>query len=163
MRKVCSYALGVVLVTALAGPAHAADDVVMKAMHDELDRSMQMLRLEQLEKPYFISYHVQEKTVLDTSATFGGLLAGGVSRVRFLVVQVRVGDYQRDNSNFMTDPPKENGLEENIILPIDDDYQELRRQIWLATDAAYKSALEILSRKRAALGKPPDARATSRL
>jgi hypothetical protein len=151
MRKVFSYALGVVLVTALAGPAHAADDVVMKAMHDELDRSMQMLRLEQLEKPYFISYHVQEKTVLDTSATFGGLLAGGVSRVRFLVVQVRVGDYQRDNSNFMTAPPKENGLEENIILPIDDDYKELRRQIWLATDSAYKSALEILSRKRAAL------------
>ncbi len=132
-------------------PARAADDVVMKALHDELDRSMKQLQLEQLEKPYFISYHVQDRTALDTSATFGGLLTGGVARVRFLTVQVRVGSYQRDNSNFMTDPPHANGLSENTVLPLDDDYQELRRQIWLATDTAYKSALEILSRKRAAL------------
>ena len=37
------------------------------------------------------------------------------------------------------------------MLPLDDDYQELRRQIWLATDTAYKAALEMLSRKRGAL------------
>jgi hypothetical protein len=94
---------------------------------------------------------VQDRTSLDTSATFGGLLSGGLTRVRYLTVQVRVGDYQRDNSNFLTDPPRANGLSDTTLLPLDDDYQELRRQIWLATDAAYKSALEILSRKRAAL------------
>jgi len=66
-------------------------------------------------------------------------------------VQVRVGSYQMDNSNFMTYPPVANGLAENILLPLDDDYQELRRQIWLATDVAYKEALEMLSRKRGAL------------
>ena len=153
MRKTVSRALGILVLAALAlpAPARAADDVVMKALHDELDRSMKQLQLEQLEKPYFISYRVQDRTALDTSATFGGLLTGGVTRVRFLTVQVRVGDYQRDNSNFMTDPPKATGLTENTVLPLDDDYQELRRQIWLATDTAYKAALEILSRKRAAL------------
>jgi hypothetical protein len=153
MRITVSRALGILLLAAmvLPAPARGADDVVMKALHDELDRSMKQLQLEQLEKPYFISYHVQDRTSLDTSATFGGLLTGGVTRVRFLTVQVRVGDYQRDNSNFITDPPKANGLTERSVLPIDDDYQELRREIWLATDAAYKSALEILSRKRAAL------------
>jgi len=151
MRKTVSRGLGILLLAALALPARAADDVVMKALHDELDRSMKQLQLEQLEKPYFISYRVQDRTSLDTSATFGGLLTRGVTRVRFLTVQVRVGDYQRDNSNFMTDPPKANGLTENTVLPLDNDYQELRRQIWLATDTAYKAALEILSRKRAAL------------
>jgi len=153
MRKTVFRALGTLMLAtlALAAPSRAADDVVMKALHDELDRSMKQLQLEQLEKPYFISYRVQDRTALDTSATFGGLLTGGVTRVRFLTVQVRVGDYQLDNSNFMTDPPKANGLTENTVLPIDDDYQELRRQIWLATDTAYKAALEILSRKRAAL------------
>ena len=135
----------------VAGPAPAADDVVMKAMRDELDRSMKQLQLEQLEKPYFISYHVQDRTSLDTSATFGALLSGGLARARYLTVQVRVGDYQSDNSNFMTYPPAANGLTENILLPVDDDYQELRRQIWLATDTAYKEALEMLSRKRGAL------------
>jgi hypothetical protein len=153
MQKTFFQWLGVILLAAAAlpAPARAADDVVMKAMRDELDRSMKGLQLEQLEKPYFISYHVQDRTSLDTSATFGGLLAGGVTRVRFLTVQVRVGDYQRDNSNFMMDPPRANGLTENVVLPLDDDYQEIRRQIWLATDSAYKAALEMLSRKRGAM------------
>jgi hypothetical protein len=153
MRKMLLRVLGGLLLAAMVAPpsARAADDVVLKALHDELDRSMKQRQLEQLEKPYFISYHVQERTSLDTSATFGALLTGGVSRVRFLTVQVRVGNYQRDNSNFMMDPPHANGLSENTVLPLDDDYQELRRQIWLATDTAYKAGLEILSRKRAAL------------
>ncbi len=153
MRKTVSRVLRIFLLAAMAlpAPARAADDVVMKAMRDELDRSMKQLQLEQLQKPYFISYRVQDRTSLDTSATFGALLSGTVARARFLTVQVRVGDYQSDNSNFMTYPPQPNGLMETALLPLDDDYQELRRQIWMATDRAYKEALEMLSRKRGAL------------
>ena len=130
---------------------HAADDVVMKAMRDELDRSIKQLQLEKLEKPYFISYRVQDRTTLSTSATLGALLSGDLAHTRYLTVQVRVGDYQRDNSNFLAFPMRANGLAETVSLPIDDDYQELRRHIWLATDSAYKAALETLARKRAAL------------
>jgi PmbA/TldA metallopeptidase C-terminal domain len=36
-------------------------------------------------------------------------------------------------------------------LPLDDNYKELRRQMWLATDATYKKALEDFSKKKAAL------------
>ncbi len=153
MQKMIFRGLGIFLLGAwlLPAPALAADDVVMKAMRDELDRSMKQLQLEQLEKPYFISYRVQDRTSLDTSATFGALLSAGITRARFLTVQVRVGDYQSDNSNFMTYPPQANGLTDTVLLPLDDDYQELRRQIWLATDSAYKAALEMLSRKRGAL------------
>ncbi len=153
MQKLVFRGFGIFLLAAfvLPAPAPAADDVVMKAMRDELDRSMKQLQLEQLEKPYFISYRVQDRTSLDTAATFGALLSGGLARARYLTVQVRVGNYQSDNSNFMTDPPQANGLTENVLLPLDDDYQELRRQIWLATDTAYKAALEMLSRKRGAL------------
>ncbi|MBZ5671210.1 MAG: hypothetical protein LAO04_15955 [Acidobacteriia bacterium] len=152
MRKMFRR-LGICLLGALtlALPARAADDVVMKAMRDELDRSMRQLQLEKLDKPYFIAYRVQDRTQLSASATFGALLSGGISRARYLTVQVRVGDYQRDNSNFLAFPLHANGLTETLPLPIDDDYQELRRQIWLATDGAYKAALETLSRKRAAL------------
>jgi hypothetical protein len=152
MRKMFRR-LGICLLAALtlALPARAADDVVMKAMRDELDRSMKQLQLEKLDKPYFIAYRVQDRTQLSASATFGALLSGGISRARYLTVQIRVGDYQRDNSNFLAFPLRANGLTETLPLPIDDDYQELRRQMWLATDGAYKAALETLSRKRAAL------------
>jgi hypothetical protein len=153
MQKMFCRVFGIFLLGGLLLPARAgaADDVVMKAMRDELNRSMTQLQLEQLDKPYFISYHVQDRRSLDTSATFGALLSGDRARARYLTVQVRVGDYQRDNSNFMTYPPQANGLTENVLLPVDDNYQELRRHIWLATDAAYKEALEMLSRKRGAL------------
>jgi len=132
-------------------PARAQDDVVMKAMRDELDRSMKQLQLENLEKPYFIAYHVLDTRVLNASATFGSLLAGNLGHARTLQVEVRVGSYQLDNSNFFSYPLTANGLGGAVLLPLDDDYKELRRQIWLATDAAYKAALETLSRKRAAL------------
>jgi hypothetical protein len=153
MQKTVFRGLGIFLLAAFMLPseAPAADDAVMKAMRDELDRSTKQLQLEQLAKPYFISYRVQDRSSLDASATFGALLSGGLSRARYLTVQVRVGDYQSDNSNFMTYPPGANGLTETVLLPLDDDYQELRRQIWLATDTAYKAALQTLSRKRGAL------------
>lgn len=151
--KVVRRGLGVCLMAGLTlvRPALAADDVVMKALHDELDRSMKDLQLEKLEKPYFISYRVQDLTELNTSATFGALLSGSTARARYLTVQVRVGGYPHDNSNFLTYPLQANGLTESIMLSLDDDYQELRRQIWLVTDQAYKAAVETLSRKRAAL------------
>ena len=36
-------------------------------------------------------------------------------------------------------------------LPLDDNYAVLRRSFWLATDQAYKGAVEAIARKRAAL------------
>jgi hypothetical protein len=151
MQKRLSIVLGILAFMAVALPVRGADDAVMRALRDELDRSLKQLQLEQLEKPYFISYRVQDRTSLDAAATFGALLSGSLARARYLTVQVRVGDYQRDNSNFATFPPEANGLNETVLLPLDDDYQELRRQIWLATDTAYKAALQMLSRKRGAL------------
>ncbi len=43
------------------------------------------------------------------------------------------------------------GFGNTARLPLEDDYKEIRRQIWLATDSAYKKALEDSARKRAAL------------
>ena len=43
---------------AAALPLWAQNDIVVKAMRDEMDRSMKQLQLENLEKSYFISYRV---------------------------------------------------------------------------------------------------------
>jgi len=45
----------------------------MKAMRDELDRSIKQLQLENLEKPYFISYRVMDNENASVSASFGGI------------------------------------------------------------------------------------------
>jgi hypothetical protein len=124
----------------------ASDDVVMRAMQDEMARSMKTLHLESLPKPYFISYRIQDTTQQVVSASFGALLANDEDHTRRLTVEVRVGDYRLDNSNFSSP-----FLGQVAQIPVDDDYDGLRRQLWLTTDAAYKRAVEELARKKAAL------------
>jgi predicted Zn-dependent protease len=145
------------LLTAAACMAslHAQDDIVMKAMRDEMARSMKQLTIENLEKPYFIAYRVVDSEDAGVGASFGALNNSSSGRSRILHVEVRVGDYKLDNSHFFsfntsqgTSTQVYNGM---MMLPVEDDYKEVRRQIWLATDAVYKKAVEDISKKRAAL------------
>ena len=68
---------------------------------------------------------------------------------------MRVGDYDLDNTNFRSFSFGGTGVVRmyggSMQLPLEDDYDELRRKIWLATDGAYKKALEDIARKRATL------------
>jgi hypothetical protein len=128
------------------------NDVVLRAMRDELARSIQQLRLDTLPKPYFIAYRVTEGQGAGANGRLGSLLAASDGRgSRVLQVEVRVGDYAFDNTNYFGAGFLPTQFVGFGTLPVDDDYQELRRQIWLATDRAYKQALEALSQKRAAL------------
>jgi hypothetical protein len=153
-----------ILTAALLGAAaaSAADDVVMKAMRDELARSMKKLQLENLQKPYFIAYRNIEQDTCTAVASFGALVNGtcqqqipGHPRQRNMSVEVRVGDYARDNSNFyafnMGGGVVRFASGGGSSIPLDDNYDEIRRQLWVATDAAYKSALDIYAKKKAAL------------
>lgn len=134
----------------------AQEDAVSRAMRDEMQRSTQKLQLEQMDKPYFISYRVVDTESKEVAATLGSVLSSSENHTRFLMVNVRVGDYSLDNSNFFSLPFGGTGVAVQMVagtmqLPLDDNYNELRRQIWLATDGAYKKALEDLAGKRAAL------------
>lgn len=136
--------------------AHSREDVVVRAMHDEMRRSIQKLQLQKLDKPYFISYRLVDSESREISATLGSLLANSENRVRLLIANIRVGDYSLDNSNFLSLGAGVSGFAAQMFagiasLPLDDDYNELRRQIWLATDGAYKKAMEDIAGKRAAL------------
>jgi predicted Zn-dependent protease len=151
MKRMLLFGL---LLTSLG--AQAQEDVVFRALRDEMRRSMSKLQLDELDKPYFVSYRIVDDESKEVSATLGSVLASSENRTRFLTVNVRVGDYSLDNSNFLSSPVGGTGVAVQMFagtvqLPLDDDYRELRRQIWLATDGAYKKALEDLSGKRAAL------------
>jgi predicted Zn-dependent protease len=135
--------------------AQQQDDVVGRAMKDELARSMSQLHLEQMEKPYFIAYRVQDITEREITATLGSLTSssGTPTHNRLISVQLRVGDYSLDNSNFLSmDSLAGAALMGGIGQgPLDDNYAQIRRALWLDTDRQYKQALEQLSAKKAAL------------
>jgi predicted Zn-dependent protease len=138
-----------------AAQTPAAADPLGRALRDELARTMARLRLDTLPAPYFVAYRVDEIRTSEARASLGALLRGADTHRRALNVELRVGDYGFDNTNFMEMPsPTRTMLEGSYgsaALPIDDDYAVLRRQLWLATDGAYKRAVEQLSQKRATL------------
>jgi predicted Zn-dependent protease len=126
------------------------DDVIIKAMTDELQRSMKNLRIEKMEKPYFTEYTVNDYEQLTIEAGFGGLVKSGKDHQRLLRVGLRVGGYQMDNTEFIGGRGMYAAIMGNTgRLVLDDDYNGLRRGIWLSTDRAYKQALEQLADKQA--------------
>ncbi|MDE0658149.1 MAG: metallopeptidase TldD-related protein [Gammaproteobacteria bacterium] len=124
------------------------NDILLKAMRDELKRSTENLSMEDMGKPYFLAYRVDEVEGFRVSARFGALDQSSASKRRSLSVELRVGNPMFDNSNFLAGYSGTGG---STTLPLDDDYDGLRRQLWLATDSAYKNAQRRLAGKRAAL------------
>jgi len=143
-------AAGAAMAVAAAGAiyAQAADSgQTLEAMHDEAMRSL-TLAVANLEKPYFVEYVLDQEEVFTVSATLGGLISRNREQLRAPEVHVRVGDYKFDNSNFAG---AGFGGRFQAHLPLEGSYDLVRRYFWLATDAAYKGAVEAIARKRAAL------------
>jgi hypothetical protein len=142
----------VIAVTAPEFRARAQQSPLLLAMQDEMKRSMTELRMKDAPAPYYIAYEVQDRTVTDVAGRLGSVIETQPRRVRVLRVEVRVGDYSFDSSRFLSQGfgggPALNG--ETSLAPLDDDYDAIRREIWITTDAAYKRAVNTFARKRAA-------------
>ncbi len=121
-------------------------------MQDEMKRSMAELRMKGEAAPYYIAYEVLDRTVSDVSGRLGAIVETPPRRARTLRVEVRVGDYTFDSSRFVIQGfgGGANLSGETVIAPLDDDYDAMRREIWLTTDAAYKRAITMFARKKAA-------------
>lgn len=145
---------GVVASLLLASPwlpaPRAQDSPIIAAMRDELKRSMAELRLKDEPAPYYIDYEVQDLTTFRVVARLGAVLDDSVVHSRGLQVDVRVGDYAFDSSRFVVQNRPGAGAAGSAVATLDDDYDAMRRQIWLTTDAAYKRAVSVFARKKAA-------------
>ncbi|MCH7814290.1 MAG: hypothetical protein IID40_09750 [Planctomycetes bacterium] len=151
---------GVILLSlTLAAPAPADDalcdgQVIMRALVDELARSMD-LQMEDLEKPYFIQYTVDDSISYQLAASYGAVITSKRDRSRDFYSRVRVGSYELDNTNFtgagggFLFGGMRSGGGGRASLPLDDDYKAIRQAIWGATDDDYKGAVETLTQKRA--------------
>ena len=133
------------------------DDMIIKAMKDEIARSLNELSIESIEKPYYVEYKLSIQHYNDAKASLGALLSTEEDISAKLSVAIRIGSYQYDNSNFFDfglsffGSGDDEEVFSNRRIPIDIDYNSLRRELWLATDAAYKRAAEIYAKKEAAL------------
>ena len=125
-------------------------DPVLDAMRAELKRSM-TLTLNQLDKPYYLSYTVDDEHSWSAEATLGGLVNASNSTFRLPRLRIRVGDYKFDNTNW-TGANARGPQYDLRSFPIEDSNPLVLRQfLWLATDSAFKGSLQSIARKRAAL------------
>lgn len=127
------------------------NDVILRAMRDELERSRQLRIVGGGDDtPYFFSYDLTDTTQFQVAAVLGSPIS--VSRVHFRAPQidVRVGSYDFDDTGHIFSG-RYTGARYDTSFPLDDDYMALRDALWLSTDTAYKTAVESMARKRAAL------------
>jgi hypothetical protein len=127
------------------------DDVILRAMRDELERSRELRVVGGGDDtPYFFSYDVTDTNEFEVSAVLGSPIS--ITRLHFRApqVDVHVGSYDFDDTGHIFSG-RYSGARYDSTFPLDDDYLALRDALWLSTDSSYKTAIESMSRKRAAL------------
>ena len=132
------------------------NDHTLQAMRDEMTRAKTRLELkipniEQPVRPYFVQYRLLDLEVREVVAEFGTLLSSTHTRNRFMDVDARVGSYKLDSSNFVSDEGFRGFIGPTGEVGVDRDYDSLRQDLWIATDQAFKEAVETYSRKQAYL------------
>src|SRR6202521_5880704 len=147
-----------VLSCAVASLAQAQqdNDHTLQAMRDEMARAKTRLELkipgpDQPVRTYYLEYRLLDLDVRQVVAQFGTILSSTNVRNRFMDVAARVGSYKLDSSNFVSDDGFRGFIGPTGSVGIDRDYDSLRQDLWIATDQAFKEALETYSRKQAYL------------
>jgi TldD protein len=136
---------------AISAQENAGDnDVILKAMRDEMERSRQLRVVGGQDLPYFFAYDFTDSNNFRANASMGSAVEVSQAHLRFPSVEVRVGSYDFDNTGHVYSGIY-SGSRYDQSWPLDDDYAALRESFWLATDRAYKAALESMGRKRASI------------
>lgn len=138
------------LISQSPGPSIPADETLLRAMRDELERSKQLAVVAGQDAPYFFSYTLTDAESLRISAAMGAVVTVSRTRFRSPVTEVRVGSYDFDNTGHIFSGIS-SGSRYDGNWPLDDDYASFRNELWLSTDRVFKTAVESMARKRASL------------
>ena len=124
------------------------EGLVFRPLQDELRRSMDSLRIDGQPAPFIIDYRLQRSRSLKLTAILGETITKELQPWgQKFDAEVIVGDYHHTSLN----EAESNLRGSNIPMAVD--YDNLRRQAWLATDLRYKQAIARLESKQQALKK----------
>ena len=148
--------LAVACASAAFAQVPADNDHTLQAMKDEMARAksrleLQIPKLDKPVRPYYIEYRLLDMDIREVVAEYGALVTSAHNRNRVMNVAARVGDYKLDSSNFVSEDGFRGFIGPSGTVGIDRDYDSLRQDLWIATDQAFKEAVETYSRKEAYL------------
>ncbi len=126
---------------------HKKDEIIFKAMQDEMNRNYKDLSLPDAPEPFFIGYMLSDCQYLKIKGSLGSIITSvEYPLIRNHAVRLLVGDY-KCNNEFKYDGPRYPGGKSTI----ENNYGQLKRDFWLTTDQAYKQACQDYSAKTALL------------
>jgi predicted Zn-dependent protease len=134
----------IVLLAGLAAAQQKPADSVLTALTQELDRSFQNLKKTPV-PPYFLAYQLTDNRAFRVTGSFGTLTYSGEERSRILDIDLRVGNYDLDNTHPLRGPGRFRDMQNRSLamaMPLDDDSDALRTALWYSTDRKYKNAVE---------------------
>ena len=155
------YILSLLIFFLLVGPVVAQneqDQVIFKAMQDELQRNKAELALPGMDKPFYLSYSLGRFRQFEVVGELGAITNSlelpwrGVGSSQLLL-----GDYNNTNDTRFV------GQFMKVGMPAEADYDMIRRNFWLVSDAAYKMALREAAAKEAALKSNPQTQEEAQL
>lgn len=133
-----------------ASNAHLPDEeIIFKAIKEEVNRGLNHLKMEGLKSPFFIAYNISNLKQLMASASHGSLITSDTSEVRSSNVRLLIGDYQCTDENFQGTT---GGISRYDATPsLDNDEKAIRNAVWKNLDAVYKNAVETYEQKIATI------------
>jgi TldD protein len=156
MRRLLAAALlGLTsLSLALPGePRPAADplerDTLLRAMMYEVRRARLLVGYGVA--PYFVELAVDEADNVTLSSSLGASFTPQRARFRLQMPTVRVGDPALDNTGYIGSDIYTGTRFDTDLTPADNELYSLRTSFWLGLDRAYKTGVEAIGKKQAAL------------
>lgn len=147
-RYITILITGILLVSSqLSFSQDSTETVIFNAMKDELERSMGKLVYKDYQKPFFISYTIDDVKTLFSSASLGSLTNTSEKHYRTWGNRVMVGNYQLNDENFSDATRRKPSRDGDLDLPVDNDYYGIRRALWMMTNNTYKTAAETYKNK----------------
>ncbi|MCM2266822.1 MAG: TldD/PmbA family protein [Elusimicrobiales bacterium] len=145
MKKLLAVLL--LALPAVARSQQPPADPLLDAMKTELARSVKALGSAEAAPLYYLGYEAYDKTSYSVSAQAGALYNDDFRRSRFLDVDARIGAPSLDNTHEMKGGGAYNSKQQQAAaLPVEDDQDALRAELWNLTDNAYKAALDQYSK-----------------
>ena len=140
MKRVLAMVALLAAVSILTYSAYAQKSTpspVKQALEQEMKRVFALLQQKGNPAPYFISYSVRENESIEIETSLGALRSSQKDHSRLLDIDVRVGDYNLDNTHQLRGQRGANAsspFSYPVLMPIDNDVDALRSVIWLETD-----------------------------
>lgn len=149
--------LMLVVLPTLAAAQRMTEEQIFTTLQQEMNRSMRELRIGDLPRPYHIEYLLQIRNSVTAHAVLGTLEDLDTGSRATLTVRMHIGTPQFDNTNFFDvslgffGSSDDEESFKNRVIPFELSPTILRRELWLATDACYKQAVEIYAKKESSL------------